>query len=249
MSPVGQRRHQSVFSHYIGVTRGPGPFAGPSDGFGGQQYGGPPSQYALPRGLGAPTSAYPPMSAGYSQGQSGGPFGSGNSAKSIREFGDRPSGGTERPPRPSFTTSGSPGGSPSQYALPPGLGAPTGAYPPMSAGYSQGQSGGPFGSGNSVKSIREFGDRPLGGTERPPRPSFTTSGSPGRTNWKFTSPHDCESRYNSQRWEDPSHFPIIGHNWLSWFPSELKGAVNIRSTPSCIPKAVRSQTSTRLRCP
>ena len=179
MSPVGQRRHQSVFSHYIGVTRGPGPFAGPSDGFGGQQYGGPPSQYALPRGLGAPTSA----------------------------------------------------------------------YPPMSAGYSQGQSGGPFGSGNSAKSIREFGDRPLGGTERPPRPSFTTSGSPGRTNWKFTSPHDCESRYNSQRWEDPSHFPIIGHNWLSWFPSELKGAVNIRSTPSCIPKAVRSQTSTRLRCP
>ncbi|KAL8722820.1 MAG: hypothetical protein Q9225_000769 [Loekoesia sp. 1 TL-2023] len=63
-------------------TPGPGPFAAAAGGFGGggfggQQYGGPPSTYALPSGLGAPTGAYPPMGAGYSQGSgahSGGPF-------------------------------------------------------------------------------------------------------------------------------------------------------------------------------
>lgn len=38
------------------------------------------------------------------------------------------------------------GGPPSQYALPSGLGAPTGAYPAMGGGYSGGQSGGPFDS-------------------------------------------------------------------------------------------------------
>ncbi|KAL8738878.1 MAG: hypothetical protein Q9181_000405 [Wetmoreana brouardii] len=63
-------------------TPGPGPFATAAGGFGagafgGQQYGGPPSTYALPSGLGAPTGAYPPMGAGYGQGSgahSGGPF-------------------------------------------------------------------------------------------------------------------------------------------------------------------------------
>lgn len=60
-------------------TPGPGPFASAaggfsSGGFGGQHYGGPPSQYALPSGLGAPTGAYPAISAGYGQGPSGGPF-------------------------------------------------------------------------------------------------------------------------------------------------------------------------------
>lgn len=62
-------------------TPGPGPFAAASGafgsgGFGAQQYGGPPSQYALPSGLGAPTGAYPPMNAGYGQGSGhgGGPF-------------------------------------------------------------------------------------------------------------------------------------------------------------------------------
>ncbi|KAI4157120.1 MAG: hypothetical protein L6R39_000783 [Caloplaca ligustica] len=64
-------------------TPGPGPFAAAAaggfgaGGFGGQQYGGPPSTYALPSGLGAPTGAYPPMGAGYGQGSgghSGGPF-------------------------------------------------------------------------------------------------------------------------------------------------------------------------------
>ncbi|KAI4175556.1 MAG: hypothetical protein Q9188_000631 [Gyalolechia gomerana] len=63
-------------------TPGPGPFAAAAGGFGaggfgGQQYGGPPSTYALPSGLGAPTGAYPPMGAGYGQSSgahSGGPF-------------------------------------------------------------------------------------------------------------------------------------------------------------------------------
>ena len=63
-------------------TPGPGPFAAAaggygSGGFGGHQYGGPPSTYALPSGLGAPTGAYPPMNSGYGQASShhsGGPF-------------------------------------------------------------------------------------------------------------------------------------------------------------------------------
>ena len=58
-------------------TPGPGPFAatgGFGSGFGSQQYGGPPSQYALPSGMGAPPNAYPPIGAGYGQGVSGGPF-------------------------------------------------------------------------------------------------------------------------------------------------------------------------------
>ena len=63
-------------------TPGPGPFAATasgfgSGGFGGQQYGGPPSTYALPSGLGTATGGYPPMNAGYGQvggGHSGGPF-------------------------------------------------------------------------------------------------------------------------------------------------------------------------------
>ncbi|KAL8824768.1 MAG: hypothetical protein Q9191_004832 [Dirinaria sp. TL-2023a] len=78
-------------------TPGPGPFAAAAaggfgaSGYGAQAFGGPPSTYALPSGLGAPTGGYPPMSnygqgsggqsggmpLGYSQsvgGQSGGPF-------------------------------------------------------------------------------------------------------------------------------------------------------------------------------
>ena len=63
-------------------TPGPGPFAAASGGFapsafGGQHYGGPPSTYALPSGLGAPAGAYQSANSGYSQssgGHSGGPF-------------------------------------------------------------------------------------------------------------------------------------------------------------------------------
>lgn len=77
-------------------TPGPGPFAGASGGFssggfGGQQYGGPPSQYALPSGLGAPTGAYPPMGAGYGQGHSGGPFDSRAAEAAFTSAGNGPS--------------------------------------------------------------------------------------------------------------------------------------------------------------
>lgn len=83
-------------------TPGPGPFAGPSggfgsSGFGGQQYGGPPSQYALPSGLGAPTGAYPQMSAGYGQSQSGGPFDSRAAEAAFSSAGNGPSSSTSAP--------------------------------------------------------------------------------------------------------------------------------------------------------
>ena len=64
-------------------TPGPGPFAAPAGGygssaFGNGQYGGPPSTYALPAGLGAPSGAYPPINTGYGHSavssHSGGPF-------------------------------------------------------------------------------------------------------------------------------------------------------------------------------
>ena len=64
----------------MAATPGPGPFGGAAYGsgaFGSHQYGGPPSTYALPTGLGGPAGAFPPMNAGYSQapiGHSGGPF-------------------------------------------------------------------------------------------------------------------------------------------------------------------------------
>ena len=63
----------------IAGTPGPGAFAAPSGSFGsgsygGQQFGAPPSQYALPSGIGAPTNAYAPMGSGYGPGLSGGPF-------------------------------------------------------------------------------------------------------------------------------------------------------------------------------
>ena len=58
-------------------------------GFGGQQYGGAPSQYALPSGLGAPTGAYPPMGAGFG----GGPFDDGRAAAAFSSAGNGPSGG------------------------------------------------------------------------------------------------------------------------------------------------------------
>lgn len=53
----------------MAATPGPGPFAaaagfGSGAGFPGQQFGGPPSTYALPSGLGA-ASPYPPMGAHY----------------------------------------------------------------------------------------------------------------------------------------------------------------------------------------
>lgn len=61
----------------IGGTPGPGHFGGAPGGYGsagpgfpGQGFGGPSSTYALPSGLGAAASPYPPMNSGY--GHSGG---------------------------------------------------------------------------------------------------------------------------------------------------------------------------------
>lgn len=101
-------------------TSGPGPFAAASSGFGsggfgGQQFGGPPSQYALPSGIGAPTSAYPPIGAGYGQGLSGGPFDS-------------------RAAEAAFTSAGN---------GPPSTSAPNGSLAYNSASYGGGMDGGP----------------------------------------------------------------------------------------------------------
>lgn len=52
------------------------------------------------------------------------------------------------------------GGPSSQYALPSGLGAPTGAYPPMGAGYGQGHSGGPFDSRAAEAAFTSAGNGP-----------------------------------------------------------------------------------------
>ncbi|KAI4163674.1 MAG: hypothetical protein LQ342_002708 [Letrouitia transgressa] len=84
----------------IAGTPGPGPFASAAGAFGtgafgGQQYGGPPSTYALPSGLGAPTGGYPPMgSASYGQGSgghSGGPFDSRAAEAAFTSAGNGPS--------------------------------------------------------------------------------------------------------------------------------------------------------------
>ena len=63
----------------MAATPGPGPFAGAVGGYGsgaygGQQFGGPPSTYALPSGLGAPTGGYQQMGHGQAGAHSGGPF-------------------------------------------------------------------------------------------------------------------------------------------------------------------------------
>lgn len=58
----------------MGGATGPGSYgAGPGGygsggGYHGQQYGGPPSTFALPSGLGASASPYPPMGSHYNQG-------------------------------------------------------------------------------------------------------------------------------------------------------------------------------------
>ena len=81
----------------MGGTPGPGPFAAAggfgSGAFGGQQYGGPPSTYALPTGLGAPTGAYPPLNAGYGQStgaHAGGPFDSRAAEAAFTSAGNGP---------------------------------------------------------------------------------------------------------------------------------------------------------------
>lgn len=65
-SPMEQSSNYSMGPGSITGTPGPGPFAsaaggafGSSGSYGGQHFGGPPSTYALPSGLGASTGPYP----------------------------------------------------------------------------------------------------------------------------------------------------------------------------------------------
>ncbi|KAI9828450.1 MAG: hypothetical protein M1832_002878 [Thelocarpon impressellum] len=86
-SPIDAPGGYGVGPPSVGGTPGPAPFATASAGFGsgsgsgfpGQHYGGPPSTYALPSGLGAATGPYPPMSSQFGPGAgagsaSAGPF-------------------------------------------------------------------------------------------------------------------------------------------------------------------------------
>ncbi|EEH46626.1 uncharacterized protein PADG_02724 [Paracoccidioides brasiliensis Pb18] len=74
----------------ITSTPGPGPFASSAGAFGafgafGQQFGGPPSTYALPSGIGAASGPYPPMG---QMGQMNPPYGSANVSHSAASFGN-----------------------------------------------------------------------------------------------------------------------------------------------------------------
>ncbi|KAI9794497.1 MAG: hypothetical protein M1833_000357 [Piccolia ochrophora] len=82
-SPIDAPAGYGMGPPSVAGTPGPGPFANPAGGFGsgggfpGQHYGGPPSTYALPSGLGAATGPYPPLNThfGPSSGSaSAGPF-------------------------------------------------------------------------------------------------------------------------------------------------------------------------------
>ena len=82
-SPMDAPSNYGMGPGSMASTPGPGPFAAAAGGFGsggafGGQFGGPPSSYALPSGLGAPTGPYPPMGGGYGSNapsHSGGAFG------------------------------------------------------------------------------------------------------------------------------------------------------------------------------
>ena len=75
-----------------GPGPGPGPFATASGGFGsgsgfpGQHYGGPPSTYALPSGLGAATGPYPPLNNQFGPGAGSGSAGSFDSRAAEAAF-------------------------------------------------------------------------------------------------------------------------------------------------------------------
>ncbi|KAI9889191.1 MAG: hypothetical protein M1814_005707 [Vezdaea aestivalis] len=82
-SPMDNSSQYGMGPGSVAGTPGPGPFANPAGGFGngnfhGQPYGGPPSQYALPSGLGAPTGPFPPIHTNFGGPSSGsisaGPF-------------------------------------------------------------------------------------------------------------------------------------------------------------------------------
>ena len=82
-SPIDAGQGYGMGPPSIAGSPGPGAFASTAGGFGsgaafpGQHYGGPPSTYALPSGLGAATGPYPPMSNHF------GPTGSGNGGVGV----------------------------------------------------------------------------------------------------------------------------------------------------------------------
>ena len=83
-SPMDPPSNYGMGPGSMAGTPGPGPFASPSTGgfgssggYGGQHFGGPPSTYALPSGLGASTSSYPSLNTHFgpsSGAHSAGPF-------------------------------------------------------------------------------------------------------------------------------------------------------------------------------
>ena len=82
-SPMDPPSNYGMGPGSMAGTPGPGPFAsaaggfGSSGGYGGQHFGGPPSTYALPSGLGASTGPYPSLNTHFgpaSGAHSAGPF-------------------------------------------------------------------------------------------------------------------------------------------------------------------------------
>ena len=80
-SPMDAPAGYGMMPASVNSTPGPGPFSsaanafGSGPGFSGQHYGGPPSTYALPSGLGAATGPYPPLNPHF--GPSGGSMSAG----------------------------------------------------------------------------------------------------------------------------------------------------------------------------
>jgi hypothetical protein len=82
----------------MGGTPGPGPFASGAAGFGsgggyGQHFGGPPSTYALPSGIGGGAAPYPPLNTHFGPApgsHSAGPFDSRAAEAAFQSAGNGP---------------------------------------------------------------------------------------------------------------------------------------------------------------
>lgn len=99
-SPMDPPSGYGMGPNSMASTPGPGPFASPTGGFGGfgQQFGGPPSNYGLPSGLGSGPTPYPPMgqmNSGYGSGASHPAGGFGNPATQAAFTGAGPDHGPQ----------------------------------------------------------------------------------------------------------------------------------------------------------
>ncbi|KAI9822651.1 MAG: hypothetical protein M1827_000370 [Pycnora praestabilis] len=99
-SPIDAPSGYGMGTPSVVGTPGPGPFAAAASGFGsgagfpGQHFGGPPSTYALPSGLGAATGPYPPLNTQYGPSggsHSAGPFDSRAAEAAFSSAGHGPS--------------------------------------------------------------------------------------------------------------------------------------------------------------